>query len=463
VAADRRSLVVVGGGIAGLAAAWEATRSGVVDVTVLEADHRLGGRLRTSDIAGLAVDEGADAFLARVPWGLELCRELGLADELVSPAARNAYVYSRGALRPLPATQVLGVPLDLDELSDGTIISAEGLEEARRAMAAAGAETTDDTIAAVLRRQVGTEVAARLVDPLVGGINAGDTERLSLRAVVPQLAAAAEHVHGLVAGLRELRAAHPPDPAAPVFRGLPGGTERLTTVLGQQLEDAGAVVRTDSPVESISPSSDGSFHLGVGPPGGEVIEADRVVLATSAPITARLVGPTAPDSAAALETIDHASVALITLVVGERDVGRSLDGSGFLVPRTEGLDVTACSWASSKWAHLADDGGIVLRSSVGRAGGASVLDLDDPALVEIVLRDLAVTMHLDGRPRATRVSRWPRSFPQYAPGHLDLVDRIEADLARRVPGLAVAGWTYRGIGIPACIHSGREAARRILS
>jgi oxygen-dependent protoporphyrinogen oxidase len=194
-----------------------------------------------------------------------------------------------------------------------------------------------------------------------------------------------------------------------------------------------------------------------------VVEADRVVLTTPAPVTAPLVAPGAPDAAAALETVDHASVALITLVVDEDDVGATLDGSGFLVPRPEGLDVTACSWASSKWAHLGGDGRVVLRASLGRAGSAAVLDHDDDRLVEMVRADLATTMDLRGRPRAVRVSRWPNSFPQYAPGHLDLVDDIEADLADRVPGVAVAGWTYRGIGIPACIHQGRGATRRLLA
>jgi oxygen-dependent protoporphyrinogen oxidase len=463
VTAAGRSLVVVGGGIAGLAAAWEAAVSGATDVTVLEATDRLGGRIRTSAVDGLAVDEGADAFLARVPWALDLCRELGLDDELVSPVTGNAYVYSRGGLRPLPATHVLGVPLDLDELADGGIVSAAGVAEARRCIEAAGPEVGDDTIGVVLRRQVGAEVTARLVDPLVGGINAGDTERLSLRAVVPQLAEAAEHRDGLVAGLRALRASHPPDPAAPVFAGLPGGTERLVTVLGARLVDAGATVRTDSPVRALAGPAGGGHRLSVGASGDETITADRVVLATPAPVTAGLIAPGAPGAATALESVEHASVALVTLVVDAADTGRALDGSGFLVPRAEGLDVTACSWASSKWAHLRTDDRVVLRASVGRAGSAGALEGDDDGLVELVRRDLATTMGLEGEPRAARVSRWPRSFPQYAPGHLDLVDRIEAELADRLTGVAVAGWTYRGIGIPACIRTGREATRRLLA
>ena len=463
MSADRPTLVVVGGGIAGLAAAWEATRSGAVDVTVLEAEDRLGGRIRTSDVHGLTIDEGADAFLARVPWGIELCRELDLTDDLVAPAARNAFIYSRGDLRPLPATQVLGVPLDLDELAGTGIVSDAGLTEARQVIESAGPETADDTIAAVLERQVGAEVATRLVDPLIGGINAGDTTRLSLRAVVPQLAAAAEHPDGLVAGLRELRELTPPDPTAPVFYGLPEGSGRLVEVLGRRLEDAGATIRTSSPVTALLRTADGAFLLGVGRESEETVDADRVVLATAAPVTAGLLAASAPDSAAALATIDHASVAMITLVVAATDVGRPLDGSGFLVPRPEGLDVTACSWASSKWAHMGDADTVVLRASLGRAGSAAVLDRDDPGLVEIVRRDLAVTMDLGGDPLAVRVGRFPQSFPQYAPGHLDLVEQLEHDLTDRLPGLAVAGWTYRGIGIPASIHSGREAARHLLA
>lgn len=459
---SRRDLVVVGGGIAGLAAAWEAVRTPDVDVTVLEATGRLGGRIVTSAVDGLAVDEGADAFLARVPWALDLCRELGLEGELVSPAARNAYVYSRGALRPLPATQVLGVPLDLDDPALGAIVSAAGLEDARRAVAAAGPETADDTIAAVLRRQVGQEVTERLADPLVGGINAGDTNRLSLRAVVPQLAAAAEHPRGLVAGLREQRTEHPPDPTAPVFHGLPGGTEQLVDALGRELAEQGATLRAGSPVVALERTPGGRTRLSVGPPEEGTVVADRVVLATPGPVTSGLLADGAPDAADSLASVDHASVALITLVVDRDHLDRALDGSGFLVPRTEGLDLTACSWASSKWAHLADPDRAVLRASVGRAGSSGALERDDEGLVRLVREDLATTMGLRREPRAYRVSRWPRSFPQYAPGHLQLVDDVEAELDDRLPGVAVAGWTYRGIGIPASIQSGREAARRLL-
>ena len=458
-----RRLVVVGGGISGLAAAWEAVTGGEVDVTVIEADDRLGGRIHTSVVHDLRVDEGADAFLARVPWAVDLCRELDLDDSLVSPAARDAFLYSRGDLRPLPSTQVFGVPLDLEELADNSIVSPEGLAEARRTVATAGPETSDDTIAAVLHRQVGAEVADRLVDPLIGGINAGDTTKLSLRAVVPQLATAAEHRDGMVAGLRAMRTANPPDPDAPIFFGLPDGTETLIATLSQRLADAGATILTGHRVADLTRTADGSLRLDLNASDGQAtVEADGVVLATPAPVTADLVGAVAPDSAEALNSIEHASVALITFVVADDQVDRPLDGSGFLVPRPEGLHLTACSWASSKWAHIGGDGCAVLRASVGRAGSATALDLDDDALVDLVRQDLATTMELSGEPLAVRMSRFPESFPQYAPGHLDLVDRLEADLAAQLPGVAVAGWSYRGIGIPACIQGGRQAVRTVL-
>ena len=472
-------VVVIGGGITGLAAAYEVgRRAPEAEVILLEAGPRLGGKVLTSAIAGTAVDAGPDAFLARVPWAVDLCRELGLADDLVSPAARRAYVWSRGALRALPSAMVLGVPLDLDELAETGLVSPAGIDRARRDLddsphaklravrsedvrrgrvfgPAGGATDPDLSVGEVVRSRLGDEVLERVVDPLLGGINAGDSDRLSLEASAPQLAAAARRDASLIRGLQAERADLASDPDAPLFFTLPEGLGRLVDRLAEALT---ADVRLDTPVERIQRTSSG--YEAVTPAGP--LDADAFVVTTPAAVAAEQLAPVAPAAAADLAEIEYASVALVTFAVPEEAVRRDLDASGFLVPRIEGLALTACSWASSKWAHLQQDGQVLLRASAGRFGDDEALALDDDDLVERLLADLATTMDLQGRPSATRVSRWPASFPQYQPGHLSLVDRIERAAREEAPGVVVAGAALRGVGLPACIRQGREAAAQVV-
>ncbi len=454
-------VVVVGGGIAGLAAAHRLAATGV-DCTVVEADDRLGGKLRTTPFAGRLVDEGADAFLLRAPEALDLCRTLGIDGELVHPAVRRAYVYGRGELRPLPP-QLLGVPTDIDALAGSGILSAAGLERARQDLTLPATPlAADDTIGAVVERRLGAEVLDRLVDPLVGGINAGDTRRLSLAAVVPQVDSVArdpDHASLIEAARAAVAAATArggAGPDAPVFASPAAGMGRLVEALAADLGTA--AVRLGATVESLAPARSGfTLHLA----DGTTADADAVVLAVPASGAGALLGDIAPGAAGTLAGIEHASVALVTMAVRPEDLTRPLDASGFLVPRVEATAVTACSWASAKWAHLAadrGDGTVVLRVSVGRAGDDAALGLDDDDLVARVLEDLAATMGLAGAPRELRVNRWPGSFPQYAPGHLERIAAAEAALP---PTVALAGAALRGVGVPACIRSGNLAAERV--
>lgn len=417
-----------------------------------------GGKLLTTPIAGRPVDEGADAFLARVPEAIELCDELGLRPELVSPATGVAYVWSRGELRRLPDRLVLGVPTDLDALAATGIVSEQGVARAAADLDGgwddAGRGAGDESVGALIRRRLGDEVLERLVDPLLGGINAGDTDRLSLAAGAPQLASAAAAAGGgsLIAALRAQRDAAQ-STSAPVFFTLPGGLGRLVDAI---VDSTGADLRLGASVERLVRGA-GGWDV-----NGEHVAA--VIVTAPAPAAATLLREVAPAAAAAIAAIEYASVALVTMAVPAATVGRRLDGSGFLVPRGEGMLLTACSWATTKWAHLAQpDGTVVLRASVGRLGDHRALALDDGALVAKVCQELATTMGLGGEPSEVRVSRWPASFPQYEPGHLDRVAAIDAALARDAPGVVVAGAAYRGLGIPACIRQGREAARRLLA
>lgn len=436
---------VVGGGIAGLAAAWELSSVEGVEVTVHETGDRWGGKIHTSPFAGHAVDEGADAFLLRVPWAMDLVRELGLEDEVVHPAARTAYLWSRGALRPMPGRHVLGVPLDLDDLAATGLLDDAELAETRAAYAAPGrpVEAPDLSVADLVGQSVGRPVLDRVVAPLLGGINAGRVDDMSAAALTPQLLDAGRHPEGLLAGLRAQQADS--DPAAPVFGGFESGSRRLIDRLVQALGERGVSLRLGQHLHALG-------H----------VEADGLVLAVPAFSAADLLADAAPGASGLLNTIAYASVVLVSLAVPRDALTRALDASGFLVPHPEGLLLTACSWSSTKWAHL-DGETVVLRASAGSAGDDRIEHLDDDELVELLLADLATTMGLAGRPTEVRVSRWEHSLPQYRVGHLERVADIESTLAAEHSGaIALAGAAYGGVGLPACIQSGRAAARRLL-
>lgn len=450
--------VVVGGGIAGLTAARDLVAGGAT-VTLVEPDH-LGGKLRTSAFDGAVLDESADAFLARVPEGLALCRELGIDGDLVAPSARRAFVWSHGALRLLPESQVLGVPTDLDDLAASGIVSPAGLEAARRDLTdPLVAPDGDVAIGTFIRRRLGDEVAERLVDPLVGGINAGDTDRLSLAATVPQLDAAARSGAASMVEACAAQRAAVVDREAPVFFAPRGGMGVLAGAVARDAGERGLVV---VPARVVGLERE-RRRWRVALEGGRALAADAVVIATPAGVAAGLLRPHAARASALLADIPYASVTLISLALDRSAVDHPLDGSGFLVPRPEGLLVTACSWASSKWAHLGDEDTVWLRASVGRDGEERALGLGDDALVAIVLAELTKTMDVQGEPREARVSRWPASLPQYRPGHLDRVAEIEADVAALEPSVAVTGAALRGLGVPACIRQGRAAAAQLTS
>jgi protoporphyrinogen/coproporphyrinogen III oxidase len=452
-----REIAVVGGGVAGLTAAYDLHRAGH-SVHVLDAADRLGGKLHTAPFAGVELDTGPDSVLARVPFAVELFRQLDLDDEITPQPPGSAYIYSRGALRRIPEGNVLGVPTDLDALAASGVVSDEAVARAAEDLGRPDDRPEgDESVGSLIRRRLGDEILERLVDPLLGGINAGDSDRLSLAAGAPQIAAAARGHHAsLIEALRAQRTAAPAPGDAPVFYTLRNGLGRLVEALVDRLD--GADLRTSTPASSIVRSVD---RWAIATPT-DTLEVDGVVLATPAFVSADLLAEVAPDAAGGLGEIDYSSVALVAMAFPDSAAGRPLDGTGFLVPRAEGLLLTACSWASTKWPHLARPGQFVVRASAGRFGDERAMEMDDDALVAAILADLRTTMDLQGEPSEVRVTRWHRSFPQYTPRHLDRVARIEVALAEAAPGIAIAGAAYRGVGIPACINSGHQAARALV-
>jgi oxygen-dependent protoporphyrinogen oxidase len=456
-------LAVIGGGISGLAAAWQARRQGAT-AAVLEADDRPGGKLQASPLAGVDVDESADAFLARVPEAVELCAELGIDTDLVAPGAGSAYVWLDGALRRLPADQLMGVPTDLDALAASGLLSPDGIERARRDLVAPDdrpAAGADESVGALVRRRLGDEVLDRLVAPLVGSVYAGVCDRMSVQVTAAQLAAARDldpDEPSLVRASARLRA-RGVDTGKPVFLAPRGGVGRLAQALGDALADD---VRCGVEASGLAP--EGTRWRVSTSISAEDLVADAVVLATPAFVTAKLLTPIAPEAAAFLAGIEHASVALLALAVPRDGIDHPMDGSGYLVPRGAGLLLTACSWATTKWPHLdVDPSMALLRASAGHDGDDRGLRLSDEDLVTGLLADLRTTMGLRAEPAEVRVSRWPRSFPQPRPGHLAAVTDASAALTRTAPRIAMTGAWARGVGVPACIREARAATSRVLA
>jgi oxygen-dependent protoporphyrinogen oxidase len=486
VSLPRRPVVaVVGGGIAGLAAAWELVgapggEAPGPEVHVLEADDRIGGKLRATEFAGRTVDLAADAFLARRPEATGLCDELGLTGSLVPVGASGASLWARGRLRSMPAGLNLGIPTRWWPLFRSGILSpAESLRVARDLLPfrpGANGEAGDRSVGDIVGSRLGRPVVERLADPLIGGINAGGVDDLSAAATFPVLIAAAHQPGSLMRRLRIPPRAPAPERAAsgaptPLFWSLAGSTASLAVELGRALVGRGVTVHTGAPVESVRRSGAGrdapgwELDLG-GDDGPRSLVVDGLVLALPARGAAVLLAGVAPGSAGMLSTIDCASVAVVTLAFPLGAIRSPLRGTGFLVPRSGNIGgrsalVTGATYLGRKWPHLARPGDELIRVSAGRFGDNRPAAMDDGELVGAVIGELSQVFDIGDAPSETLVTRWVDAFPQYRVGHLIRVGRIEQELAG-LGGVAVAGASYRGVGIPACIGSGRAAARRVL-
>lgn len=455
---DPGHVVVVGGGIAGLAAAHRLLDAGA-RVTVLEGSRRLGGKLRSGEIEGARVDLGAESMLARRPEAVALAREAGLGDCLQPPSTATASLWTRGTLRPMPKGHVMGVPADASALAG--VVSEEGLRRIEQDRDLPRTEVGDDiAVGAYVAARLGREVVDRLVEPLLGGVYAGDAYRISLRAAVPQLFEAAQEHRSLteaVRGIQERAAGR--QQTGPVFMGIAGGIGRLPSAVADTVRARGGRILTGTPVTELRRTPDGwHVHTDEG-----TFEADAVVLAVPAPGAARLLHSESPAAAAELDTVEYASMALMTLAFRRQDTDLP-PGSGFLVPPVDGRTIKAATFASHKWGWVDTENPdlLVVRTSVGRYGEEKILERDDAELVDVSRHDLREATGVDAVPVATRVTRWDQGLPQYPVGHHARVARIREHTAK-LPGLALCGAAYDGVGIPACIASATAATEQVVA
>jgi oxygen-dependent protoporphyrinogen oxidase len=446
-------VVVVGGGIAGLAAARRLeTLLPEAEVVLVEQEPRLGGKLLTERVDGFLVEGAPDSFLSRKERGVQLCEELGLGDELFGRRAENARSYVRRAteLHPLPEGLTGVIPTNLDALAGSALLSPEGRERLAAEVDLAPAPPGgDESIAAFVSRRLGREAYEQLVEPLMTGIYGGDGEQLSVEATFPNLRRF-ELEHGSL--LRGLAVESGGDSGYPAFLSLRGGMDRLVIALTNSLERTHVFAGTSATSVRGLP---GQYAVDV----GHIVEADGVVIAAPAFATSKLLFELNPELAELLAGIPYASSAIVTIAYRREDVPHPLDGFGYVVPSAEGSDVLACTWTSSKWEGRAPEGFALFRVYAGRFGGRDVTRLSDDRLVELA-RDEVRVLGISGQlePALTRIHRWPQAMPQYVLGHPERLGQIESALTRH-PGLALAGAAYHGVGIPDCIRSGEQAAQ----
>ena len=456
-------LVVVGGGIAGLTAAHRAVeisreRETALELTVLEARDRLGGTIETEHAGGFLVETGPDSFLSEKPWGLALCRRIGLESRLVGTddRFRRVFVWFGKRLHPVPDGFQLLAPTRLTPFVTSSLFSWPGKLRMALDVILPRGGGGDESLGAFVRRRLGREALERIAQPLVAGIYTADPDELSLLATMPRFVELERRERSLIVGLwkasRKAPAASTSGARWSLFVSLAGGMGELIAALASRLpSDA---VRLKHRVGGIERRG---VQWRVTTEEAGAIDADAVIVATETHAASRLLRYVDPPLATMLETIPYASSATVSLGYRRADVPHPLDGFGFVVPRAEHRDLLACTFSSVKYPGRAPERHVLIRCFVGGALNAAALERSDDEIVERVRRELGEALGITAAPMLTRVARHPASMPQYAVGHLTTVETIERRLAA-IPGLLLAGGGYRGVGIADCVRSGEAAA-----
>jgi oxygen-dependent protoporphyrinogen oxidase len=472
-------IVIIGGGISGLSSAFylqrEAERQGKeIEITIVDGAPAFGGKINTLQRDGFVIEKGPDSFLARKLAIIDLATELGLEDELTTtnPGAKKTYILHERKLFPMPQGLVLGIPTEIGPFVKTGLLSWGGkLRALQDLVMPVRKEQSDESLGGFLERRVGNQVMRRIAEPLLAGIYAGDLKKLSLQATFPQFAAA-ERKHGsLIRGMmfnRKASAAAGALPAAAkggTFLTFKGGLTTLINALDKALSRAQrrlgskvTEIRRNDAYSSSDQSEEARYEVVLD--SGEKLQADRIVMTAPAYDAAELLEPLT--DCGELRAINYVSVANVVLAFNKSTFGLDFDGSGFVVPRSEGLHITACTWTSNKWLHTSPSDKVLLRCYVGRSGQEESVKLPDAQLIKAVRRDIEETMGIKAEPEFVEITRLPRSMPQYPVGHLSNMKQLRERFEQELPGVWITGAAFDGVGLPDCIRQGKEAALAIL-
>ena len=469
-----RTVVIVGGGISGLATAFalleRASTAGLsLRCTVLDAGSSWGGKIVTHRVGDIVTEAGPDSFLSQKPAALDLCAKLGLADQLINTneTVKKACVLYKGRMHDLPEGLLSFVPRQLKPFLRSGLLTWTGLVRMGLEIAVPpGPSTGDESLAGFLRRRFGTQAYERVLEPLMAGIYAGDAEQMSLRATFPRFLELEQRHGSVVRGMLETKKAASAASSGQVWRtmfvSLKHGLGDLVTALTRRLMEQGVELRLGTRVEALRVRSHelGRWMYDLILHDRSALSAESVVLATPAYVSADLLRPLSPIAGGVLDLIPYTSTATIAMAF-PRALMSGIEGFGFIVPRAEQRALIAATWTSLKWPHRAPADQLLVRCYVGGVGREDILQLDDAALTAKVRAELGALCGITAEPSYTEVNRWWRAMPQYTLGHLERLAQLDAAVSR-YPGLVLTGAGYRGVGIPDCIRDGTIAAERVI-
>jgi len=464
-----RRIVVVGGGMAGLAAAHRLVELSTaqrqpLDLKLIEAAPRLGGSIHTEHVDGFVIEAGPDSFISEKPWALQLCDRIGFTDRLVrtNDAHRRTFIVHDGALHALPDGFLLLAPTQFWPLVTTRLFSWPGkLRMALDLVLPRGRALADESLAAFVTRRLGREALERVAQPLVGGIYTADPETLSLAATMPRFLEMERRTRSIIWSMWQAQRRAPPAARSTsgarwsLFVSAADGMQSLVDAVADRLP--ADTIRLNEPLLDLQ--RDGAWRLHC---GADVLEADAVILATPAHGSARALRGFDTQLAAQLDGIPYASSATVSLAYRADQIPKPLDGFGFVVPLIEARSIVACTYSSIKYPGRAPQGHVLIRCFVGGALQQELFEQDDEAMAASVGAELRQLLGIHSAPLLTRIHRHARAMPQYQVGHLERMQRLDTSLAAH-PTLALAGNAYRGVGIPDCIHSGETAAERVWS
>jgi len=460
-----KRIAIIGGGISGLSAAFaleQRRKAGQsLEYCLYESSPTFGGVLRTEQVDGCVVEAGPDSFLTEKPWAADLCRQIGLADQLIgsNDKERKTYISVKSHLVPIPDGLMFMVPTKILPVALSPLFSrTTKLRMSREWFHPPRQANGDESVASLVERHYGPEMVEYLADPLLAGVYGGEAAQLSVRAVLPRFAEMEKQYGSLGRAMLAARKkiSSPSNSSRPLFTSLKGGMQSLADALVRHL--SAHSLRPKTFVQALQFQDNGWLVSA----GYSTDQFDGVIIATPAGAAAELLEGAGPELAAELRSISYSSS--LTVALGYEQAVRAAlpPGFGFLVPRREGKRMLAATFVHNKFPHRTPEDRALIRCFLGGSRDEAILDLDDEVILRIVRDELRQMLDLNAEPMFTRVYKWRRAMAQYAVGHLDRLERIER-LRRQLPWLALAGNAYRGIGVPDCVRSGQEAAEQLLA